>query len=101
VQEALLNGIPPIVSDRGGLAESSAGAGFVLPLPESLSPQDKLPVEAEVVRPWVELSIRLFDNESFYQAECGKARAAGQRYLPRALAPQYVEFFRGVLAGRA
>jgi hypothetical protein len=30
----------------------------VLPLPESLSPQDKLPVEADVVRPWLELIIR-------------------------------------------
>lgn len=100
VQEALLNGIPPIVSDRGGLAESCAGAGFVMKLPESLTPHERIPVAPELVRPWVDLVVRLFDDEDFYQAECHKARVAGRRYLPQALAPQYVEFFRNILDGR-
>jgi glycosyltransferase involved in cell wall biosynthesis len=101
VQEALLNGIPPIVSDRGGLAENCASAGFVMKLPESLTQFEKFPVAPEVVRPWVDLVVRLFDDEEFYQAECRKAREAGRRYLPEALAPLYVEFFRNVLDGRA
>ena len=31
--EALINGIPPLVSDRGALPETVAGAGRVLPFP--------------------------------------------------------------------
>lgn len=98
VQEALLNGIPPIVSDRGGLPETCAGAGFVIKLPESLTLYEKLPVAPQVVRPWVDLIVRLFDDEDFYQAECLRARVAAKRYLPEVLSPQYVEFFRNVVA---
>jgi len=42
--EALVNGIPPVVSDRGGLAESCNGAGFVLPLPADLTVETRKPV---------------------------------------------------------
>src|SRR5205814_42728 len=34
--EALVNGIPPLVSDRGALPQTVRGAGRVLPLPEWL-----------------------------------------------------------------
>lgn len=99
VEEALLNGIPPVVSDRGGLPEMCAGAGFVVPLPKTLQVADRMPVAAEVVRPWVDTIVRLCDDDQFYQAACRKARAAGDLYRPEHLAPRYVEFFRRVLAG--
>src|SRR3984885_15932856 len=47
VAEALVNGVPPLVSDRGGLAESCNGAGFVLPLPPELTTATRRPVAAE------------------------------------------------------
>jgi hypothetical protein len=52
--------LPILVIESRGTAGwlGSVARGFVLPLPESLSPQDKLPVEADVVRPWLELIIR-------------------------------------------
>lgn len=99
VEEALLNGIPPVVNDRGGLPEMCAGAGFVLPLPKTLQVADRMPVAAEVVRPWVDTIVRLCDDDQFYQAACQKALAAGDRYRPEHLAPRYVEFFRRVLTG--
>ena len=37
VAEALVNSVPPLVSDRGGLAESCSGAGFVLSLPRDIT----------------------------------------------------------------
>ena len=36
--EAMINGIPVIGSDRGGIPEALGDCGFVLPLPERLTP---------------------------------------------------------------
>ncbi|HLW75991.1 MAG TPA: glycosyltransferase, partial [Bryobacteraceae bacterium] len=94
--EALLNGIPPIVSDRGGLPEVCNGAGFSIPMRKEIGPNYPAPVPAEDVAPWVELIARLEDDQDFYAAESAKARAAGEMYRPENLAPRYVEFFRRV-----
>ena len=95
--EALLNGLPPVVSDRGGLAEECRGAGTVLPLPDALTPATQAPVSPEVVRPWLDSIVPLFDDEALYAQECKKAAQASAVYLPENLAPKYVAFFDGVL----
>jgi glycosyltransferase involved in cell wall biosynthesis len=97
--EALLNGIPPLVSDRGGLPETCNQAGFYLPIPPEITPQQTRPVEPEVVEPWIGLIERLEDDAEFYRAESERALAAGQMYRPENLSPRYVEFFRGVVDG--
>jgi glycosyltransferase involved in cell wall biosynthesis len=94
--EALLNGIPPLVSDRGGLPETCNGAGFYLPIPPEITPRTTRPVEPEVVEPWIELIARLEDDEEFYREEAERARLAGQIYHPDQLTPRYLEFFRSV-----
>lgn len=94
--EALLNGIPPIVSDRGGLPEVCNGAGFCIPMRNEIGPNYPVPVASAEVAPWVELIVRLEDDKDFYQAESEKARLAGEMYLPENLAPRYVEFFSSV-----
>ncbi|MCP3905788.1 MAG: glycosyltransferase family 4 protein [Planctomycetes bacterium] len=95
-QEALVNGVPPIVSDRGGLGEACSGAGFVLSLPEGLSPETTRPVAADDVTPWVELVARLADDEAFYESCSADAAAAGARFGPEAITPRYLAFFDGV-----
>lgn len=100
VAEALVNGVVPLVSPRGGLSESTLGAGFVLPIPDSLTPDQQHPVDADAVQPWVELIHRLAHDDAFYQAQSDKARAAGAHYARAALAPRYVAFFDEVLAAR-
>jgi glycosyltransferase involved in cell wall biosynthesis len=97
--EALVNGVPPIVSDRGGLPEVTAGGGFVLPLPTHLHLESPTPVEADAVTPWLDLILRLCDDESFYEQSCARAREAGRRYLPDQVGPQYLEFFAAVAGG--
>jgi glycosyltransferase involved in cell wall biosynthesis len=97
--EALLNGIPPLVSDRGGLAEVRNGAGFTLPIPPEFTPRLALPVDPEAVTPWIDLIARLEDDEAFYQEQSGRARQAGQLYHPDQLKPRYLELFRSVLDG--
>ena len=94
--EALLNGVPPIVSDRGGLPEAANGGGFVLPLPESLTTETNSPVPAADVMPWLECMERLVDD-AVYARESARAQAAGVAFSPETLAPRYIEFFERVL----
>ena len=97
--EALINGIPAMVSDRGGLSEMLHGGGFVLPIPAEVTPASKKPPPAAAVEPWLELVFQLADDENFYQQASVRARAAGQNYARKALAPLYVDFFEAVLRG--
>jgi len=96
--EAMLNGIPPIVSDRGGLGEVCNGAGFALHIPEEFTPKTREPLPAEAVEPWVELIARLWDDQGFYEAEAARALAAADMYRPENLTPRYLEYFAQVLA---
>jgi len=98
VGEALVNGIPPLVSDRGALSEYAGGAGYTFHVPDSITPATRVPVSPEVVQPWIDVIVRMFDDEEFYRAECAKAREAAKRFLPEVLAPQYVKFFREIIA---
>ena len=96
VAEALVNGIPPLVSDRGGLAEVANGGGFVLPIPAEVTPQTQFPVDARMVEPWVETILRLTDDDEFYRQSSARALAAGNLYRRDLLAARYVEFFRNL-----
>ncbi len=97
--EALVNGVPPIVSDRGGLPEVCGGGGFVLPLPADLRMETPAPVAARDVREWLDLVVRLCDDEPFYASACARARHAGRAYLPDALLSRYAAFFASLVTG--
>lgn len=94
--EAMLCGIPPVVSDRGGLPETVGKHGFILPLPADLTPSTRTPVSAEAVRPWIELLLRLHDDQSYYADACGLAADGGRAFRPEALKPRYIEYFSRV-----
>jgi glycosyltransferase involved in cell wall biosynthesis len=95
--EALLNGVPPLVSNRGGLAEAANGGGFVLPLPASLTLETRLPVAAPDVEPWLATIIRLADDQEFYAAASARARVAAAAYQPEVLGRRYRDYFDGIL----
>lgn len=97
--EALVNGVPPIVSDRGGLAEECRGAGVVLPLPENLTTDTRVPVAPAAVEPWLDAALGLVDDQARYAAASQRAREVGKHYHPDALARRYIDFFLGVAAG--
>ena len=97
VAEALVNGVPPIVSDRGGMAESCNGAGFVLPLPPELTLATRTPVGPEAVEPWLDIIVRLCFDEPFYADQSARARQASGMYRRETLGRQYVDFFKSVL----
>ena len=94
--EAMINGIPVVGSDRGGTPETLGDAGFLLPLPERLTPQTTILPTAEEVEPWVETIIRLWDDRALYEEQSLKARDEALRWHPDRLRPLYAEFFGNV-----
>jgi glycosyltransferase involved in cell wall biosynthesis len=98
--EALVNGIPPIVSDRGGLPETVGGGGTVIPLPAWLTPDTTdLPSEAEV-RPWFDAVCEFWDNPEAYREASARARAeAAARYDESVMRRRYLDYFEGLGRG--
>lgn len=94
--EALVNGVPPIASERGGLPEVVATGGAIVPLPPTLKETTSNPVSHEEVRPWVEAVLRWYDDPAAYFLARESARRASTRFLPEVLAPQFDEFFEAV-----
>ncbi len=95
--EALLNGVPPLVSDRGGLPEAANGGGLVLPLPVSLTLETRTPVAAADVEPWLAAIIRLADDQEHYAAASARAHAAAAAYQPETLGRRYLDYFSKIL----
>jgi len=94
--ESMINGIPVIGSDRGGIPEVLGDCGFLLPLPERLTPVTTIVPEAGEVEPWVETIIRLWDDRALYEQQSLAARQAAERWHPDRLRPLYAEFFQDV-----
>jgi glycosyltransferase involved in cell wall biosynthesis len=97
VAEALLNGIPVIASDCGGLPETLRGGGFVLPLPPGVTSDTIVPPPANALQTWVNLTIRLMTDQVFYQEATHRAYKAGRAYDQHALVSVYYNFFEEIL----
>jgi glycosyltransferase involved in cell wall biosynthesis len=69
IVEALMNGIPAIVSVQGGSPEVQGGAGPQIRFPDFLhqSPYKRLPTD-EALLPLIEEIERLYDDEEAYQS---------------------------------
>lgn len=94
VAEAACNGIPSLVSNRGGLAETLDGGGLVLPVDPAWLRE--LPPAAEV-EPWVRAILRLASDGEFYAGLCEQARRSGAKYDEQILGQAYAQFFDTVL----
>ena len=92
--EAMINGIPPIVSDRGGLPETVGTGGTVLALPAWLTPTvGRVPSEEET-RPWFDAVTRLWDDPASYaRASAAAAAEAGRLYGETSLRARYLAYF--------
>ena len=125
--EAMANGIPVLASNRGALPEtlglkkggqapqadgssdaSNAGprsqspffqgdGGMLFDIPACYTPETRIVPTAEEVEPWVEMILRLWDDEAFYRQQSEKAFARAAQWHPDRLRPLYVELFRNVL----
>jgi glycosyltransferase involved in cell wall biosynthesis len=94
--EALINGIPVLASSRGGLPETLERAGFLFDVPERYTPESRLLPTAEETAPWVDMIIRLWDDETLYQQERRRCLMAAEAWRPERLLPLFEEFFARV-----
>ena len=92
--EAMVNGVPALVSDRGGLAEMVGAAGTALPVPADLTMDTRQPVPHAAVQRWLDLLLRLVDEPALYDEFAERARdEAALRFHPDTLAQQYKRYF--------
>jgi glycosyltransferase involved in cell wall biosynthesis len=92
--EAMINGIPTLVSNRGALPETVGDGGIVLPVPEWMEPASRRLPDAGELTPWFEAVTRLWDNAAEYQRVSAAARTAAHRlYGETSLRRRYATFF--------
>jgi glycosyltransferase involved in cell wall biosynthesis len=104
--EAMINAIPPIVSDRGSLPQvvggdfSVGGGGYVVSVPDWMTYKTtRLPSEREV-QSWFDAVCALWDDAALYQAVSGRARQiAEQRYSEPISRRKHVEYFTSLRPG--
>jgi glycosyltransferase involved in cell wall biosynthesis len=104
--EAMINGVPAIVSDRGGLPDTvggdfAAGGGArVLPLPDWMVVGDtRLPTEADV-QPWFDATCALWDDPDLYARVSARARdIAAARYSEDVARARHVDYLTSLKPG--
>jgi hypothetical protein len=104
--EAMINAIPPLVSNRGSLPSvvggdfSEGGGGRVLPIPEWMTEKTtRLPSEAEV-EPWYQAVCALWDDAALYHSVAIRARElADERYSEVVSRKKHVDYFTSLTAG--
>jgi glycosyltransferase involved in cell wall biosynthesis len=104
--EAMINAIPPLVSNRGSLPQvvggdfSEGGGGRVLPIPDWMTfKTTKLPSEHEV-EPWYEAVCTLWDDPVLYHSVATRAhQIAEQRYSEKVSRKKHVDYFTSLKPG--
>jgi glycosyltransferase involved in cell wall biosynthesis len=98
--EAMVNGIPPIVSNRGALPDvvdgdvESGGGGLVRSVPEWMTAAGtRLPTEQEV-EPWFAAVCALWDDPALYEAVSARGQSiAAERYSESVSRARHVQYF--------
>ena len=104
--EAMINGIPPVVGNRGALPYviggdfAAGGGGRVLPIPDWMTDKTtRLPSEQEI-QPWYDAVCALWDDAALYASIARRARQiAAERYSEDASRKQHVNYFTSLESG--
>jgi len=77
--EAMLNGIPAVVTQNGGSPEMIQDGGIVIKMPAKCheKPFTEIP-QTKTLQPVADTLERFFDDEDFYQSYVEKAKAVGE-----------------------
>jgi len=105
--EAMINGVPPLVSDRGSLPDviggdfAAGGGGRVLAVPAWMTDEgNALPSESEI-EPWYDAVCALWDDAALYRAMSARGRQiAEERYSESVSRRKHVEYFTSLRPGR-
>ena len=104
--EAMVNAIPPLVSNRGSLPDvvggdfAAGGGGRVLPIPGWMTASTTtLPSEADVA-PWFDAVCELWDDPALYRAIAARAgEIAGERYSEAISRRKHLDYFTSLTPG--
>ena len=98
VAEAMMNGIPAIVSSRGGLPESMGKGGITVTFPQECCeiPYNQF-LRPEILTPIANIIERFYDDKNFYQEYCQKALLEGQKSTTQAVANRFIEAVKPLL----
>jgi len=104
--ESMINGIPPVVGNRGALPHvvggdfSEGGGGRVLKIPHWMTDQTtRLPSEEEI-EPWFDAVTSLWDDAELYRTMSARARQiADERYGERVSRKRHVDYFASLKSG--
>jgi GT2 family glycosyltransferase len=96
VAEAMINGIPVVISNRGALPELVESAALVLDIPACYQPRSTQTPRADDISHWVECIVRLWDDRQLYTQFAGLAVNHSRCWHPSRTAPIYEEFFRNL-----
>jgi glycosyltransferase involved in cell wall biosynthesis len=104
--EAMINGIPPVVSNRGSLPDviggdaSSGGGGRVLPVPDWMTVDTTQPPAESELQPWYDAICSLWDDAVSYDSVAARARQlADERYSERVSRKKHVDYFASLTPG--
>lgn len=104
--EALINGIPALVSNRGALPDvigrdfAHGGAGRVLPIPEKMTIRTVTPPDEREVEPWFDAVCALWDDAVLYETMAARGRKiAEERYSEAVSRKKHVDYFTSLMPG--
>jgi hypothetical protein len=92
----MLNGVVPLVSDQGGLAEIVGSAGIRLPPPPPLTGRPE-PVPKAIADAWWKALIDCFDDSDAWQRRSELCKTHAAHFTSANLAPEYSAWFRARL----
>ena len=95
--EALINGVPPLVSNRGALPETVRSAGRVLALPDWMTESTTELPTVEEAQPWFDAVCELWDDLRAYTAASELAREIAQRWYDEGVVRQrYIDYLESL-----
>lgn len=98
--EGMMNGIPSLVSRRGGVAETLGNCGFLFDIPEQYTAQSRQIPSAAEVQPWVQTIQKLWDDPCFYENESAKCVAEARRFSLDAVVGQHEQYLNDLIRDR-
>ena len=101
--EAMMNGIPAIITDRGGMPEMVQDAGVKLQLPPEMFEAPFLKLSSlKGLEPLVDVILKFYDDQSLYDAYVKRAyQVAKTRHSLQSSTQRLIEALSPLLEKRA
>lgn len=99
--EAMMNGIPCIGVNHGGVPEAMAGTGVNLPIPKRLAQEPATPVPTEEAEEWFAAVVKMWDDAEGYESHCRRClQVAETKFGLEVQQQRVIGYFEAVAAGK-